>query len=175
MRNQGRAPHRFQPHRSGARRLPAGAANDARWLVVTRALRALADGAVSILLVTYLQGIGFTAFQVGAIVTGTLLGSAALTLVVGLAPHGLHPLRLLKAAAVLMFATGTRLCDHTVVLAVVRGRRDWDAQSLGGRRQRIPPDGAGAARGDGLRQRSDAGVRLVQRMRNPHWRRWGVA
>src|SRR5580704_16184222 len=88
------------------RRLPPGAANDARWLVVTRALRALADGAVSILLVTYLQGIGFSAFQVGAIVTGTLLGSAALTLVVGLAPHGLHPLRLLKAAAVLMFATG---------------------------------------------------------------------
>ncbi len=91
---------------AAARRLPAGAANDARWLVVTRALRALADGAVSILLVTYLQGIGFSAFEVGAIVTGTLLGSAALTLVVGLAPHGLHPLRLLKAAAVLMFATG---------------------------------------------------------------------
>lgn len=91
---------------AAARRLPESAANDARWLVVTRALRALADGAVSILLVTYLQGIGFSAFQVGAIVTGTLLGSAALTLAVGLAPHGLHPLRLLKAAAVLMFATG---------------------------------------------------------------------
>ena len=43
---------------------------------------------------------------VGAIVTGTLFGSAALTLAVGLAPHGLHPLRLLRAAAVLMFATG---------------------------------------------------------------------
>jgi len=88
------------------RLLPESANNDARWLLLTRALRALADGAVSILLVTYLQGIGFSALEVGAIVTGTLLGSAALTLAVGLAPHGLHPLRLLRAAAVLMFATG---------------------------------------------------------------------
>lgn len=109
---------------AAARELPASAAHDARWLVVTRALRALADGAVSILLVTYLQGIGFSAFQVGAIVTGTLLGSAALTLAVGLAPHGIHPLRLLKAAAVLMFATGlgfaiTRSFWPLLVVAVI--------------------------------------------------------
>lgn len=74
--------------------------------MLTRALRALGDGAVSILLVSYLQRLGFNAFEVGTIVTATLLGSAVLTLVVGLAPHGLHPLRLLKAAAVLMMATG---------------------------------------------------------------------
>ncbi len=89
-----------------SRLLAQSASADAGWLVITRALRALGDGAVSILLVSYLQGIGFSAFEVGAIVTGTLLGSAALTLVVGLAPHGLRPLRLLKAAAVLMLATG---------------------------------------------------------------------
>ncbi len=86
--------------------LPQSASADAAWLVLTRALRALGDGAVSILLVSYLQGIGFSAFEVGAIVTGTLLGSAALTLAVGLVPHGWHPLRLLKAAALLMVATG---------------------------------------------------------------------
>jgi MFS family permease len=89
-----------------SRLLPQTADADAGWLVLTRALRALGDGAVSILLVSYLQGIGFSAFEVGAIVTGTLLGSAALTLAVGLAPHGLRPLRLLKAAALLMLATG---------------------------------------------------------------------
>jgi MFS family permease len=100
------APHIRSRPVGGWRLLPESATVDAAWLVLTRALRALADGAVSILLVSYLQGIGFSAFQVGAIVTGTLLGSAALTLVVGLAPHGLHPLRLLKWAAVLMFATG---------------------------------------------------------------------
>jgi MFS family permease len=86
--------------------LPQSATADAGWLVLTRALRALGDGAVSILLISYLQGIGFSAFEIGAIVTGTLLGSAALTLLAGLAPHGLRPLRLLKAAAILMLATG---------------------------------------------------------------------
>jgi len=91
---------------SPLRLLPESASADAGWLVLTRALRALGDGAVSILLVSYLQLLGRNAFEVGAIVTGTLLGSAALTLVVGLAPHGLHPLRLLKAAALLMMATG---------------------------------------------------------------------
>jgi MFS family permease len=109
---------------AAVRLLPESAADDARILVLTRALRALGDGAVSILLVTYLQGIGFSALQVGAIVTGTLLGSAALTLAVGLAPHGLNPLRLLKAAAVLMFATGlgfaiTRSFWPLFVIAVV--------------------------------------------------------
>jgi MFS family permease len=92
--------------RLASRLLPQSATRDAGWLVLTRALRALGDGAVSILLVSYLQGIGFTAFEVGAIVTGTLLGSAGLTLLVGLTPHGLRPLRLLKAAALLMLATG---------------------------------------------------------------------
>src|SRR5260370_10429693 len=115
--DSGRAP-------AAVRLLPESAADDARILVLTRAMRALGDGAVSILLVTYLQGIGFSALQVGAIVTGTLLGSAALTLAVGLAPHGLRPLRLLKAAAVLMFATGlgfaiTRSFWPLFVVAVV--------------------------------------------------------
>ncbi len=100
------ATHRFWRGGQIPRLLPPSATSDARWLLLTRALRALGDGAVSILLVTYLQKIGFSALEVGAIVTGTLLGSAALTLAVGLAPHGLHPLRLLRAAAVLMFATG---------------------------------------------------------------------
>jgi MFS family permease len=89
-----------------SRLLPQSASADAGWLVLTRALRALGDGAVSILLVSYLQGIGFSAFEVGAIVTGTLLGSAALTLLIGLVPHGLRPLPLLKAAALLMLVTG---------------------------------------------------------------------
>ena len=92
------------------RGLPEGAASDARWLIVTRALRALADGAVSILLVTYLQRIGFSAFQVGAIVTGTLLGSAALTLAVGVHPELPQRLRwvVLSSADDLLRATPNR-------------------------------------------------------------------
>jgi hypothetical protein len=38
---------------------------------------------VSVLLAGHLLRLGFSSFEVGAIVTGTLLGSAALTAVVG--------------------------------------------------------------------------------------------
>ena len=55
---------------------PQSATRDARVLLTTRALRGLADGAVSVLLPGYLTAIGFSPLRVGAIVFGTLLGSA---------------------------------------------------------------------------------------------------
>src|SRR5262249_47811173 len=60
---------------------------DARRILAVRALRGFADGLVSVLLAGHLLRLGFTPFEVGAIVTGTMLGSAALTLVLGLAGH----------------------------------------------------------------------------------------
>lgn len=86
--------------------LPSSASADAKRLLVTRALRGLADGAVSVLLPSYLTAIGFTSTAIGAIVFGTLSGSAALTLWVGLASHRLGRRRLLLAACALMMATG---------------------------------------------------------------------
>ena len=86
--------------------LPPSATADARRLVVTRALRGLADGAVSVLLAQHLLALGFDPFQIGALVTGTLLGSAALTLAVGLLGQRLGRRRILLGAAGLMFATG---------------------------------------------------------------------
>ena len=73
---------------------------------MTRALRGFADGLVSVLLAGYLTRLGFTPLQVGAIVTGTLLGSAALTTTVGLAGQALERRRVLLFAALLMLATG---------------------------------------------------------------------
>src|SRR3989442_409947 len=49
-------------------------------LLFTRGARGFADGVVSVLLASYLGRLGFTPVQIGAIVTATLLGSAALTL-----------------------------------------------------------------------------------------------
>jgi len=86
--------------------LPTSATPDAGRLVVARALRGFADGFVSVYLAQYLQLLGLSALQVGAIVTATLLGSAALTLVVGLVAHRLSPRRVLLAATLLMLATG---------------------------------------------------------------------
>jgi MFS family permease len=79
---------------------------DGRKLLLTRAIRGVADGIVSVALVAYLTGLGFSAFQVGAIVTGTLLGSAAVTLGVGLLGHRLTRKRILLGASALMVATG---------------------------------------------------------------------
>jgi len=86
--------------------LPASASRDASRLVAARAVRGFADGFVSVYLAVYLQLLGLSAVQVGAIVTATLLGSAALTLAVGLVAHRLSPRLVLLGAALLMLATG---------------------------------------------------------------------
>ena len=58
------------------------------------------------LLAQYLTTLGFSPFEVGAIVTGTLLGSAALTLSFGLAAQPVALRSLLLVASVVMVATG---------------------------------------------------------------------
>jgi MFS family permease len=85
---------------------PRSITADGKRLLATRALRGLADGAVSVLLPSYLTAIGFSSLRVGAIVFGTLIGSAALTLWIGLAAHRLGRRRVLLASCALMFATG---------------------------------------------------------------------
>lgn len=85
---------------------PSSATADAKVLLTTRALRGLADGAISVLLPSYLTTIGFSSTQIGAVVFGTLAGSAALTLWVGLIVHRLGRRRVLLAACILMFLTG---------------------------------------------------------------------
>ncbi len=75
-------------------------------LLLTRGMRGFADGVVSVLLVTYLTRLGFSPFQIGAIATGTLLGSAVLVIVLGLFGHRLDARQVLLGACVLMVATG---------------------------------------------------------------------
>jgi MFS family permease len=79
---------------------------DVRRVFAGRGIRALVDGLVSVVLAQYLTELGFSPFRIGAIVTGTLVGSAALTLGVGLAGGRRSPRRLLLAASALMIATG---------------------------------------------------------------------
>jgi MFS family permease len=104
--------------------LPRSASPDARVLLIARGLRGFADGCVSVLLASYLTGIGYSPLQVGAIVTGTLLGSAALTLVTGLLSNHLTRRRVLLAASALMVLTGLGFAGITafwplLIVAVV--------------------------------------------------------
>jgi MFS family permease len=86
---------------------------DARNLLVTRAIRGLADGVVSIALASYLTGLGFSPFEVGATITGTLLGSAAVTLGVGLLGYRLSRRNVLIGATALMVLTGIGFAGFT--------------------------------------------------------------
>ncbi len=80
--------------------------NPTRPVVVARAIRAFADGFASVLLARYLTHIGFSGFQVGVVVTATLLGSAALTLWAGLRLNRWRAQTVLWASCALMALTG---------------------------------------------------------------------
>ena len=75
-------------------------------LTAARGLRGFGDGLCSLLLPVYLTGLGFSPFRVGVLTTAMLLGSAALTLAVGLLGFRMRAKTLLLAACGLMAATG---------------------------------------------------------------------
>lgn len=85
---------------------PSGVPADARRLLLGKGLRAFTDGLVSIVLPVYLLRLGYSPFIVGAIVTSTLLGSALLTLSIGLFANQFPGRKLLLAACLLMATTG---------------------------------------------------------------------
>lgn len=86
--------------------LPPGVDVAALPVVAARALRALADGYMAVLLPAYLLSIGLGTLEVGVIATVTMLGSALATLAVGAWGHRFPSDRLLRGAALLMAATG---------------------------------------------------------------------
>jgi MFS family permease len=93
--------------------LPQGLSPDGRRLLTGKSLRAFADGLVSVVLPIYLLRRGYAPLAVGAIVTSTLLGSALLTLSIGLFAHKLSGRNLLIAACTLMAATGALFATAT--------------------------------------------------------------
>jgi MFS family permease len=101
------------------RLLPTSATVDVPRVIAARTLRGFADGFVSVILAVYLTELGFSPLQVGAIVTGTLLGSAALTLATGLVAHRWELRTLLLAACVLMMATGIGFMAVTAFWALM--------------------------------------------------------
>lgn len=106
------------------RPLPPGASADALRILAARGVRAFGDGFVALLLPIYLVERGFSALAVGTIVTGTLVGTALMTLWVGWIANRYSRRLLLLTAAVLMVATGVGFAAVTefwplLVIAVV--------------------------------------------------------
>jgi MFS family permease len=86
--------------------LPPTATPDAYWLIAARTLRSVGDGLTSVLLPAWLLALGHSELEVGVLATAALVGSAALTLAVGLGSHRLAPRRVLFAASGLLLLTG---------------------------------------------------------------------
>ena len=88
------------------RPLPRGLSADVLRVLVARSIRAFADGFVALLLPVYLLRLGFSALAIGSIITSTLIGSALLTLALGMIAHQYSRRRMLVGACLLMAATG---------------------------------------------------------------------
>src|SRR5215467_14526844 len=106
------------------RPLPPGVSADVSRVLAARGVRAFGDGFVALLLPIYLVERGFSALAVGTIVTGTLVGTALMTLWVGWIANRYSRRLLLLTAAVLMVATGLGFVAVTgfwplLVIAVV--------------------------------------------------------
>jgi predicted MFS family arabinose efflux permease len=95
------------------RLLPSGTSGDALRVLAARGVRAFADGFVALLLPIYLVELGFNSLAIGAIVASTLIGTALLTLWVGLIANRHSRRMLLLAASVLMAATGAAFATVT--------------------------------------------------------------
>jgi MFS family permease len=92
-----------------------------RHVYLARAIRDFGDGFVAILLPVYLTALGLSAFEVGVVATLALLGSAILTLAIGLLGARRDHRGLLLAASGLMVATGfayAAASDYAILLAV---------------------------------------------------------
>lgn len=88
---------------------------------LARAIRDFGDGFVAILLPVYVIALGLSAFEVGVVATVALLGSAVLTLTIGLLSGGRDHRVLLLAASALMAATGLAYAaasDYAILLIV---------------------------------------------------------
>ena len=86
---------------------------DTRRILIARGLRAFGDGYVALLVPIYLLELGFSALEIGAIVTSTLIGTALVTLWAGMVANRYSVRRLLLAAALLMAATGVAFAVTT--------------------------------------------------------------
>jgi MFS family permease len=89
------------------------------YLYAARALRDFGDGFVAVLLPVYLTLLGLGAFEIGVVATLALLGSALMTLGIGLLGARTHLRRLLVGAAMLMAVTGIAFASSGTIPVIL--------------------------------------------------------
>jgi MFS family permease len=105
--------------------LSSWVSSDGRLILSARAVRTFAYGFQSVLLGVYMKQAGFAPWQVGAVLTATLLGSAALTALFAATADHVGRRRLLQLSALFMSASGAAFAFTTwyplLVLAALTG------------------------------------------------------
>ena len=99
--------------------LPASATRDARVIFLTRAVRAFVDGMAFVVFPVFLEALGFSGFRIGVVVAAGLLGSALLTLTIGIVSHRHDVVRLLTVGSLIMTVTGVGFGFATAFWALV--------------------------------------------------------
>ena len=95
---------------------------DGRLLFATRFVRLFAYGAVSVVLVLYLVGLGLSEAEAGILLTATLLGDTAVSLYLTTRADRFGRRRMLVAGAILMAAAGVVFAlSHQMWLLVLAG------------------------------------------------------
>jgi MFS family permease len=122
--------------------------SDLTILYTARGVRGFADGFATIILPAYLSAISFDAVRIGIIATASLLGSALLTLAVGVVAARCELRRVLLIGAMLMSLTGLALpnLQHIafILLVVFIGTVNPTAGDIG---MLVPVEHAMLARG----------------------------
>ncbi len=98
---------------------PPWVSADGRLILGARAVRTFAYGFQSVLLGVYLSQAGFAAWQVGAVLTATLLGSAVLTALFAATADRYGRRRMLQLSALFMAASGAAFAFSTSYLLLI--------------------------------------------------------
>ncbi|MDR7419575.1 MAG: MFS transporter [Armatimonadota bacterium] len=98
---------------------------DGRFILAARGIRTFAYGFQSVLLGVYLKQVGFAPWQIGAVLTATLLGSAALTALFAATADRYGRRRMLQLSALFMAGSGAAFAFTTsyplLILASLTG------------------------------------------------------
>jgi MFS family permease len=97
----------------------ASPGNPARVICAARALRDFGDGFAAVLLPVYMTALGLGAMEIGIAATAALLGSALMTLGIGLLGGRVDQRILLVASAGLTIATGVAFAASNTYLAIL--------------------------------------------------------